>query len=473
MGSQYRYLPVVAQQRACRKCKLRVPFVALMPRHAPGAGQSSTKSKCPEAWWVGDGNHRLCNNASITYGHPSKSYVDPQLAYGKLVRSQRASCTPRVKLALVRMSTFGIANDLNNAVKSLHMAQFRDSQLILLPPDRAELAKVNLSTADVARPWHWLPDRPVSDILSLSACHKYLLKHNRTWLQKVADQGPTAELQAAVPFNVRVLGFKWRIGAFLSQIPVEFRAQGLLWWWSVLSTYLVRPRGKLAAQVAYAIGQHPSLGSVAPSPESLLDFRNSSAPYLFDLGLHVRMGDACGPNAAPQAGRRCITTLRQALLRARSSTTTRRCSTGQRRGAATAQRCSDAAHSLRADSIVYLASDSDSIVHDVGSLNGAPDLPAMRVYHLDINRSKYDSRTRIEERNHSGTRRMQILTETLLEVAFLSRAQRLAGAMLGNLPRLAMQLRVRSQYDYVSLDGRAWCTKTACKMDSYEKYGNI
>lgn len=445
-----------------------------MRRHAPGSSQVSARSKCPEAWWVGDSNHRMCNNASITYGHPSKSYVDPQQAYGKLVRTQRASCTAnRVKLALVRMSTFGIANDLNNAVKSLHMAQFRDSQIVFLPPDRVELAKVNLSTADVARPWHWMPERPVSDILSLSACHKYLLRHNRTWLQKVADQGPTPELLAAVPFSIRVLGFKWRIGAFLTQIPVEFRSQGLLWWWSVLSTYLVRPRGKLAARVADAIGQHPSLGSLALPPQSLLDFRNSSAPYLFDLGLHVRMGDACGPNAAPQAGRRCITTLRQALLRARSPIKTRRCITAQRRGAATAQRCSDTAPSLEGGSTVYLASDSDSIVRDVASLNNAPDLPAIHVYHLDINRSKYDSRTRIEERNHSETRRAQILTETLLEVAFLSRSQRLAGAMLGNLPRLAMQLRVRSQYDYVSLDGRAWCTKTACKMDSYEKYGNI
>ena len=118
-------------------------------------------------------------------------------------------------------------------------------------------------------------------------------------------------------------------------------------------------------------------------------------------------------------------------------------------------------------SSVFLASDSESIVRSSRDLPSG--LPPLRIYHLAMDRSKYDAAQRIEERNHSRAHRAQILAEALLEAVLLSRARRIAGAMLGNMPRLALQLRVRDVFDYAALDGRAWCTKTACKLDSYDE----
>ena len=370
-------------------------------------------------------------------GEPSKEYIDPAVAYQYLARTQVAACKGKRTIAFARLSTFGVANDLNSAIKALHIANARLSQLVFLPPDGADLLRLNLaSRSNVSRPWHWLPDQPLSDVLTLSACHRHLLEHNRSWLERVAAEGLTPRLQSALPFVTRMLNFNWRQGAYLRQVPVKFRTQGMLWWWSVLSTYLVRPAGQLASRLEHS----PALKGL-PLPWRLdmsalaLNFRSGTDTALFDVGLHVRMGDACGANAIPQASRLCIRTLREALQRVE----------------------------LRPNSTVFLATDSDAIVKSVADIRR--EWPALQIYHLSLTRAKYDSQTRIERRVY--TDRAQILSEALLDMAFLSLSRRIVGAMIGNLPRLALQLRVRRTYNYTALDSRAWCTRTACKLPAY------
>ena len=370
-------------------------------------------------------------------GEPTKEYIDPAVAYQYLARTQAAACKGKRTIAFARLSTFGVANDLNSAVKALHIANARLSQLVFLPPAGADISTLNLaSRPDVSHPWHWLPDQPLSDVLNLSACHRHLLEHNRSWLERVAAEGLTSRLQSALPFVTRLLNFNWRQGVYLRQVPVKFRTQGVLWWWSVLSTYLVRPVGQLASRLEHS----PALKGL-PLPwrldmsELALNFRSGTDAALFDVGLHVRMGDACGANAIPQASRLCVRTLREALQRVE----------------------------LRSNSTVFLATDSDAIVESVADVRR--EWPALRIYHLSLTRAKYDSQTRIERRVHID--RAQILSEALLDMAFLSLSRRIVGAMIGNLPRLALQLRVRRTYNYTALDSRAWCTRTACKLPAY------
>ena len=59
-----------------------------------------------------------------------------------------------------------------------------------------------------------------------------------------------------------------------------------------------------------------------------------------------------------------------------------------------------------------------------------------------------------------------VLEEALLDLLVLSQARVLAGAMLSNMPRLALQMRVRpsgKRPPYISLDGNSWCTTSSCK----------
>ena len=86
------------------------------------------------------------------------------------------------------------------------------------------------------------------------------------------------------------------------------------------------------------------------------------------------------------------------------------------------------------------------------------------VHFLRMDRSRYNTTTPSERR---GTDRMQDLLEALADLLFLVRSDLLAGSMFSNFPRLALALRVMAPGSpYVSTDGREWCTRTSCKMDS-------
>ena len=68
-----------------------------------------------------------------------------------------------------------------------------------------------------------------------------------------------------------------------------------------------------------------------------------------------------------------------------------------------------------------------------------------------------------------------VVEETLLDVLHLSRGATIAGGMAGNVPRLALQLRVRPPGEsrpYIALDAYQWCAKSSCKAKPWAKqYG--
>ena len=84
---------------------------------------------------------------------------------------------------------------------------------------------------------------------------------------------------------------------------------------------------------------------------------------------------------------------------------------------------------------------------------------------IPIDRGKYDRHNRLVELSleRSGS---EALVEALMELALLARSRLVGGSMLGNMPRLAMQLRVQPPATsplYVTLDGHRWCTTSSCK----------
>ena len=390
---------------------------------------------------------------TLVHGSPGRASIDPAAGYAHIDATHRRECPRASGVAFVRMGAFGVANDVNRVVRGLHVSISRKMQLVLLPPDSQTRAMLPGPNATLDHPWHWLPpQRGLGDMLHLSACHEWLLRHNRSWLQRIEEEGVTDTAARAVPFRIRLLDLPWRTGVRPSELPRAFHGQGILWWWSVLTTYVLRPRGEFARDLL----AHPALaafssGLGAPFGQPLADlragrtisFRNASAPFLFDVGLHLRMGDACGPKARLQRSRHCVKSLRQALLLV-------------------------APHVANGSS-VFIASDSAAAVADARLGRGAP---ALRFFHLSFQRGKYDTAQLIELAHIDSESREAILHEALLEMFLLSRARLIAGAMYGNFPRLAMQLRVKTRYEYVALDQRHWCTKTACKMN-YSRYGNI
>jgi hypothetical protein len=285
----------------------------------------------------------------------------------------------------------------------------------------------------------------------------------------------------------------WRVGLDSFSIPLPFRRQGLLWWFQVLTNFWIRARGELKQRlmrhealktlrrklrsfphsfsrpvpppsIAEAIGRTYCGGSRRRRPCDKL----GSGWYpdvWFDVGLHIRMGDACGANA-PGRGQR-----------------SRRCSASPLQDAFALMN----AHQLRGH--VFLATDSTEIARAseaVGAEHG------FKVSTLPIDRKQHESlclstaSRRVEPRcgtefvKRTRARDLDMLTDTLLDSLLvrspcrysshacrathvrtracthtqirmtvrvsrsqLSRSTVLVGAMMSNFPRLALQLRVQ------------------------------
>ena len=162
----------------------------------------------------------------------------------------------------------------------------------------------------------------------------------------------------------------------------------------------------------------------------------------FDLGLHVRRGDACGPHAVHQPLRRCHEAVENAMAFLRNVSNASKV----------------AVASGRQGPRIFIATDSDEILTQARALLGDG-----RVHSLEINRSKYESSEMIEIASHlPDSNPFEVLLESLLDLIFLSSSDNIAGSWLGNFPRVAMQLRVRDTERYITLDRRAWCPITKC-----------
>ncbi len=413
-------------------------------------------------------------------------------AYAQLESAHRSPCVPGTTPLIVhRMTVLGIANDLNYAVRAFALSNRRQSrgQLLLLPPARApSYGRVQTNNRqrlvqgrDVDNAWHWfdgLPGAKLSDILAPSSCQELLQQDGRLRaLDAATRNSTTAEAARALGLGDSLYDTANFVkaqakGVTLADVPDAFRDYGMLWWWQAVCTYLVRVRGPLAARlqahpamvdlqsqlaaaksasVATTIAQSDWLGAArAALQRATHDATPGSLgwlpPVAFDAALHVRMGDACGPKAKPNQDlvRKCVRTLKAALA------------------------------PLLAFGVVppggrlFLATDSQHIVAEAAA--AAPTLP-FNIYHLNINRAKYDTSAWIELASAESRSESTILEETMLDLLLISRARYIAGSMYGNVPRLALQLRPttpgdRRRLPYVTTDGRDWCTAVTCMQNS-------
>lgn len=253
----------------------------------------------------------------------------------------------------------------------------------------------------------------------------------------------------------------WRSHMSISRhVPRLFQRQGLLWWFQVLTTYLVRIREPLASMLS----KHPAMlpfvtvPSEPPRRDTLDDVRwlgwsvkcgkrfcdgigpGWRPPARFDLGAHIRLGDSCR-----QAGiskhyalhvRRCDLNLSTVLRKFREA--------GVHNGT------------------LFVASDSQHIIDDVARGGARP----FQATYLHINRSRFETSKPTESLSEAATR-FNSMIEALMDMLLLSRASLVAGKMMSNFPRVALQMRVqvprRRGGAYVALDDRPWCSRTSCR----------
>ena len=421
-----------------------------------------------------------------------------QSAYSYISAVQRKACQPGITpLVVQRMTVLGVANDVNYIVRGLAIAMRpgkAEGQLLLLPPvrvperpnakwsgDRSSL----VASRTMQNVWHWLDGLSGASHRSIfwpSACQEHLEDMDTERLRSFVELTRNRSISSAAESlglgrNVLDASLSLRIlarGISFGDVPEPFRKYGLLWWWQVLTTYVTRIRGPLASrigshpamqQLLHGLESRPKRSLTAGSTGAQLHWLRASRHALrastksgttgelgwvpqvaFDAGLHIRMGDACGPRARPHQAevRKCIMSLRDGLAPLLAQNV------------------------LQPGGQLFLATDSPRIVAE--AISAGPTLP-YTIHFLNLNRSKYDTEAWIELASAAERSQVQILEETLLDVLLLSRARFIAGSMYGNVPRLALQLRPTTPGDarhlaYVTTDGRDWCTKPTCMSNN-------
>ena len=111
---------------------------------------------------------------------------------------------------------------------------------------------------------------------------------------------------------------------------------------------------------------------------------------------------------------------------------------------------------------LFIASDSQQIIDEVAR-GGAHGFAAS---YLHINRSRMETAAATEKLALAAARRTSFI-EALMDMLLLSRSSLIAGKMMSNFPRVAMQMRVqiprRRPGAYIALDDRPWCSRTSCR----------
>ena len=217
-----------------------------------------------------------------------------------------------------------------------------------------------------------------------------------------------------------------------------------MWWWSTLTQYFLRIRGALASHLQHKleVATQSCSKCLACSASASGESGREHLPSCFDFGVHIRIGDACGPRAPPTTARGigqklrvCVKSLSQALGILRNTSKLR----------------------LAITCDIFLATDSEEIIRQARDQTD----PQFRVHYLALNRAKYDGDGRIEHRSARAHNQLAILTDALLETMFLAHSRVIAGGLFGNVARLAMQLQP-SPSAYISLDGYMWCVDSRC-----------
>ena len=377
------------------------------------------------------------------------------------------------------MDCHGLGEDLNQAVRMFAVAVSQRRQLVLLPPAPEEArdpkgcalpASIRLSAAE---PWHWLAGQsmPIDSILVTSSCQKYLQQRHPMVMEAVAQSGVGNATQVAEQLGAKMLAAAsresqslWRSHLAVSKhVPRIFQRQGLLWWFQVLTTYLVRIQSPLAERLQ----AHPAMKPFAfQTPQSPVDeFRwlgwtvRCGRKYCdglgpgwrptarFDIGAHIRIGDSCRQKNVPKHYllhvRRCDLNLSTVVRKIRAS--------GLHNGT------------------LFIASDSQAIIEEVARGGARP----FTASYLSINRTRFDTAIPTEQLDLKRER-MRSLVEALMDMLLISRSSLVVGKMMSNFPRMALQLRTqlpRSQRAgaYVSLDDRPWCSRTSCREGYLDK----
>jgi hypothetical protein len=382
-----------------------------------------------------------------------------------------APCTPRTPIFLARLEEHGVGHDLNQLVHALALALSHRRQLVWLPP----LSREQLP---VTQPWHWLLDgTPLSALVELSSCHAQFLEptHRERFSLVSRNSTPAAaalDLGLVQPNGQRAKGFPELETAVVQKfdyhrgrldyiyhriVPLRWQRLGLLWWFQVLTPFLVRVRPPLSQRLLRqpVICLPPSLTSVGSStrwrvglaagqslncdehPARCLSspvFNSSGAVVSFDAGLHLRVGDACLGKTRLWS-RRCITSLAEAV----KILTENGVSGG----------------------LLFVSTDSESVIAQAASGAARP----FEVCYVNSSRELYSSGVKsviLEEaaRAHGQS----LLDDALADAMLLAHSTTLAGTMQSSFSRLAMQLRSQPRAtSYVSLDGREWCSQSSCR----------
>lgn len=453
-------------------------------------------------------DRRLINGQPSTLPLLHQSLADAAEAY--IHQQQHATCSNETLLLFARLDWHGLGNDANSAVRALSTAVIQQRQIVFLPPhvhDRADNPWMKRLNLNAEHPWHWLAGAglPFSSLIVQSACEKMLHKEGRI-LQKLADANESDPGLTLFRMGERDLAARsrcwkpiWRVGLHAGSIPLPFRSHGLLWWFQVLSSYLIRARAPLSAHLEKHAAMRAFMNTPAGmaasticSPHSTHESnRNGTStppvctwadpraaapfgrawcrkrwcdhvgpswfpPVWFDVGLHLRLGDVCGKNAAlrGQKARKCSSKPTEDALQLMQS------------------------HGLRGR--LFIASDSHEAVGTAVALGPSY---GFEVAHLPIDRSHFsgvDEHNRTlgtEQAKRSRSRDLAVLVESLLDVLLLSRSTVLVGSMMSNFPRMALQLRVQApmagEERYLALDGRTWCTRSSCRMNYSDHFGTV
>ena len=427
-------------------------------------------------------DRRLIDGIPATLPRLHQTVADAAEAYISL--QQRSPCGNETKLLFARMDWHGIGNDVNLAVRALATAVVQQRQIVFLPPaaqDRNANPWINWLGLSATEPWHWMAGAglPFGSLFVDSACQKALLSNKRMihLLSDANETDPATTLFRAGDFELakrsRLWKPIWRVGLNAGMIPLPFRSHGLLWWFQVLTNYLVRAREPLSGH----LDRHPAMraflhahgaaasGSRAPAEVSEPFGRQRCGkrwcdyigpgwqpPVWFDVGLQLRLGDVCGKHAA---------------IRGQKS---RKCS---------AQPAQDAFELMRAHGLtgrLFIASDSREALEKAVKLGPSY---GFEVAHLSFNRARVEGNGSLgtELARRSRSRDLAVLVESLMDVLLLSRSSVLVGSMMSNFPRMALQMRVQApvggQHRYLALDGRTWCTRTSCRMNYSDVYGTV
>ena len=388
----------------------------------------------------------------------------------------RAKCTPVTPIMIARMDCHGVGEDLNQVVRMLAVAITQRRQLVLLPPPPAQARGECKLPASVVlgatQPWHWLAGQsiPLESLLVLSSCHVELLRREPKLMQALARSNAGNATATALSLGAssfaaaaRESASLWRSHLAVSKhVPRIFQRQGLLWWFQILTTYIVRIRGPLAHMLQVHPAMQPFILSGAPTEDAGADLRwrgwtvSCGMRYCdgigpgwtptarFDAGLHLRIGDSCKSGLARYSlhVRRCDVNLTMALQRFRTL--------GLHNGS------------------IFVASDSQQVIDQVAAGATWP----LNASYLKIDRVRFETSAGTEKIGMM-TRRLNSLLEALMDALLLSRTPLIAGKMMSNFPRFALQMRVqmparrhtlhRGHAAYIALDDRPWCTRTSCR----------